>query len=120
MGYKPSLLTFSAVLSLPARVAYDLPAFTTREVPKSVIAGSAEHRAAIAIVALVTEKAVGVAQLGSARCLHVFGPLISHSKVTLSGDPADQTIRVFYKNLINGIFVSLNSLHLVTGVYRPG
>lgn len=61
MGCILSPLTFSAVQSLPARVAYDLPTLTTREVPKSIIAGSAENRAAIAIVVLIAEKAVGVA-----------------------------------------------------------
>lgn len=98
MGCVLSPLTFSAVLSLPARVAYDLPTFATRKVSKSVVAGSTEHRAAVAIVVLITQEAVGVAQLGSARCLHVFGPLLSHGKMTLSGDPADQPIWVVYKN----------------------
>lgn len=113
MGYVLSPLTFSAVLSLPARVAYDLPTFATRKVSESVVAGSAENRAAVAVVVLVTQEAVGVAQLGSAGCLHVFGPLLSHSKMTLSGDPADQTIGVVYK--INVVFVSFNNLQLVAG-----
>lgn len=91
-------LTFSAVLSLPARVAYDLPALATGEVPKSIISGPAEDRAAVAVVVLITQKAVGVTQLSSASCLHILGPLFSHSEVALSGDPADQTLRVVCKS----------------------
>lgn len=91
-------LTFCAVLSLPARVAYDLPTLAARKVSESVVAGSAENRAAVAIVVLVAQEAVGVAQLGSAGCLHVFRPLVSHSKMALGGDPADQTIRVVCKD----------------------
>lgn len=59
---------------------------------ESVVAGSAENRAAFAVVVLVTQEPVGVAQLGSAGRLHVFGPLLPHGKMALSGDPADQTI----------------------------
>ena len=46
---------------------------------------------------LVTQEAVGVAQLGSAGRLHVLGPLLSHGEVALGGDPADQTLRVVWK-----------------------
>lgn len=91
-------LTLRAVLSLPARVADDLPALAARKVSESVVAGPAEYRAAVAVVVLVTQEAVGVAQLGPVGRLHVFGPLVSHSKVALSGDPADQTIGVVCKN----------------------
>lgn len=98
MGRVLRPLTFSAVLSLPARVADDLPAFAARKVSEGVVAGSAENRAALAVVVLVAQEAVGVAQLGPAGRLHVFGPLVSHSKVALSGDPADQTIGVVYQN----------------------
>lgn len=81
-------------MSLPARVAYDLPALAAGEVPKSIISWPAEDRAAVAVVVLVTQEAVGVTQLSSARCLDVLGPLFSNSEVTLSGDPADQTLWV--------------------------
>lgn len=89
-----SKLTLSAVLSLPARVAYDLPALAAGEVPKSIVPGPAEDRAAVTVVVLVAQEAVGVTQLSPAGCLHVLGPLLSHSEVTLGGDPADQTLRV--------------------------
>lgn len=91
-------LTFSTILPLPARVAYDLPSLATGEVSKSIIPGPTEDRATFSIVVLITQEAVGVTQFSSARCLHVFGPLISNSKVTLRGDPADQTIWVVCKN----------------------
>lgn len=91
-------LTFSAVLSLPARVAYDLPTLAAGEVSKSIISGPAEDGAALPIVMFIAEEAVGVTQLSSAACLHVLGPLFSHSKVTLSGDPTDQTLWVVCKS----------------------
>lgn len=95
---KNNQLTFSTILSLPAGVAYDLPSFATGEVSKSIVPGPTEDRAAFSIVVFITQEAVGVTQFSSARCLHVFGPLISNSKVTLCGDPADQTIWVVCKN----------------------
>lgn len=95
---KENPLTLSAVLPLPARVAYDLPALATGEVPESVVSGPAEDRAAVAIVVLIAQEAVGVTQFSSASCLQVLGPLVSHGKVALSGDPADQTLRVVCKS----------------------
>lgn len=53
-------LTFSAVLSLPARVAYDLSTLATGKVPKGIISWPTEDRAAFAVVVLITQEAVGV------------------------------------------------------------
>lgn len=61
---------------------------------ESVVSGPAEDGAAVAVVVLVAQEAVGVTQLSSAGGLHVFGPLFSHGEVALGGDPADQTLRV--------------------------
>lgn len=66
-------------MSLPARIAYDLPTLAAGEVSKSVVSGPAEDRAALPVVVLITKEAVGVTQLSSAGCLHVLGPLFSHS-----------------------------------------
>lgn len=87
-------LTFSAVLALPARVAYDLSSLAAGEMSKSIISGPAKDWAAVAVVVLITEEAVGVAQLCLSSCLHVLGPFFSHIEVALSGDPANQTLRV--------------------------
>lgn len=87
-------LTLGAVLSLPARVADDLAALAAGEVAEGVVARPAEDGAAVAVVVLVAQEAVGVAQLGAAAGLHVLGPLVSHCEVALGGDPADQTLRV--------------------------
>lgn len=100
--------TFSTILALPARVAYDLPSLSTGEVSKGVVPGSTEDRAAFSVVVLIAQEAVGVTQFGSASCLHVFGPLISNSKVTLRGDPADQTIRDFCKNEFSPVIDVVN------------
>lgn len=91
-------LTFSAVLALPAGVAYDFPALAAGKVPKSIVSRPAEDRAAFAIVVFIAQEAVGVTQLSSGDCLHVLRPLFSHSKVPLSGDPTDQTLRVVCKS----------------------
>lgn len=88
-------LTFSAILALPSRVAYNLSTLATGEVSKSIISGPAEDRAAVAIVVLITQEAIGVTQLGPVSCLHVFEPFFSNAEVALSGDPADQTLRIF-------------------------
>lgn len=85
-------------MTLPARVAYDLPTLAAGEVPKGIVSGPAEDRAAVAVVVLIAQEAVGVTQLSSAGCLHVLGPLFSHSEVTLSGDPTDQTLWVVCKS----------------------
>lgn len=98
LDQKANTLTFSAVLSFPARVAYDFSTLSTGKVPKSIISGPAEDGAAITIVMLITEEAVRVTQLGPAARLHVLEPLLSNSEVTLSRDPADQTIWVVCKN----------------------
>lgn len=85
-------------MSLPARVAYDLPALAAGEVAKSIVSGPAKDRAAVAIVVLITQEAIGVTQLSSAACLHILVPFFSHSEVTLSGDPTDQTLWVVCKS----------------------
>jgi len=85
-------------MSLPARVAYDLPAIAAGEVPEGIVSGPAEDRAAVAVVVLVAQEAVGVTQLGSAGGLQILEPLVSHGEVTLGGDPADQTLRVVCKS----------------------
>lgn len=59
----PNPLTFSAVLSLPARVAYDLSALATGEVSKCVVSGSTEDGATLAVVVLITQEAIRVTQL---------------------------------------------------------
>lgn len=91
-------LTFSAVLSLPARVAYDFSALAAGKVSEGIISGSTEDRAAVTVVVLVTQEAVGVTQLCPASRLHVLGPFFSHSQVTLSGDPTDQTLWIVWKS----------------------
>lgn len=68
--------------------------------PEGVVPGTAEDGAAITVVVLVAQEAVGVTQLCSAGRLHVLGPLFSHGEVTLSGDPADQTLRVVCKKSV--------------------
>lgn len=81
-------------MSLPAGVAYDLSTLAASEVSESIISRAAENRAAFAVVVLITQEAVGVSQLSLASCLHITEPLFSHTEVTLSGDPADQTLWV--------------------------
>lgn len=96
---------FSAVLSLPARVADDLPTLAAGKVAESIIPGPAEDGAAITVVVLITQEAVGVSQLSSPGCLHILEPLFSHGEVTLGGDPADQTLRVVCCQVVQGVSV---------------
>jgi len=90
-------LTFSAVLSLPAGDADDLAALAAGEVAEGVVAGPAEHGAALAVVVLVTHEAVRVAQLSAAGALLVADPLVAHGQVTLRGDAANQALWVIWK-----------------------
>ncbi len=57
------ILTFCAVVSFPSGVADDFSALSAGEVAKSVVAGAAEDRAALAIVMLITAESVRVLQL---------------------------------------------------------
>lgn len=66
--------------------------------PESIVSGPTEDGAAIAVVVLVTQEAIGVTQFSSPGRLYVLVPLFSHSEVTLNCDPADQTLRVVCKS----------------------
>lgn len=60
-----------------------------------IISGPAEHRASLAVVVLVTHKAVGVLELGSTRAVQVLGPVLAHSQVPLCGHGTDDALWVF-------------------------
>lgn len=60
-----------------------------------VVPGPAEHGASLAIVVLITHKAVGVLELSSTHAVQVLGPVLAHSQVPLGGHGADDALWVF-------------------------
>lgn len=94
---------FCAVLALPAGIADDFSTFSTGEMTECIISGPAEHRASLAIVVLITHKAVGVLELGSTYAVQVLGPVLTHSQVPLCGHGTDDALWVFCCQILFGI-----------------
>lgn len=84
-------------MAFPPGVTDNLSALSTGEVAEGIVSWAAEDRAAIAIVVLITDKAVGVLQLGSSSSMQVLRPVISHRQMSLRGHCADNTVWVFYR-----------------------
>lgn len=61
---------------------------------EGVIARTAEHRASLSIVMLVTHESVGILQLCPSACLQVLEPLLPNRQVSLGGHTADQALGV--------------------------
>lgn len=93
-GDRRWILTLSAVLAFPARVADFLATLSAGEVTKGIIPGAAEDRATFSVVVLVTHKAIGVLEVSAAAAVQVLGPLLTHCQVSLGGQAADEALRV--------------------------
>lgn len=106
------LLTFCAVLALPPCVADDFSTFSAGEVTECVVPGPAEHGASLAIVVLITHKAVGVLELGSTHAVQVLGPVLAHSQVPLGGHGADDALWVFYIEDARSSVMPFNSIQM--------
>lgn len=89
------LLTLSAVLAFPARVAHFLATLSASEVTKGIITGAAEDRAAFSVVVLIAHEAIGVLEVSAATAVQVLGPLFTHRQVPLRGQAADEALGVF-------------------------
>lgn len=62
---------------------------------KGIVAGAAEDRAAVSVVVLIANKAIGVLEVSAATAVQVLGPLFTHCQVPLGGQAADEALRIF-------------------------
>lgn len=82
-------------MALPPGIADDFSTFSTGEMTECIISGPAEYRASLAVVVLVTHKAVGVLELGSTHAVQVLRPVLAHSQVPLCGHGTNDALWVF-------------------------
>lgn len=85
-------LTLGAVLAGPAGQAGQAAIRLADVVPKTVVAALAEAGAALSIVVLAADHAVGVAQLGQRAALHILRPDLAHRQRPLDGHLADEPL----------------------------
>lgn len=85
-------LTLGAVLAGPARQAGQAAIHLADIVPKAVVAALAEAGAALSVVVLAADHAVGVAQLGQQAALHILRPDLTHRQRPLDGHLADEPL----------------------------
>lgn len=86
------MLTFFAVVALPPRQAGELPVAVAGVVAEAVVPGRALFGAALSVVALVADEAVGICELGLLGRQRVLGPVGPHSQLAPGGKEADQQI----------------------------
>ena len=90
-------LTFSAVLPLPAWIADLLPTLSTREVPKGIVPGATEDRAAFPVVVLIAHKTVGILEVSASTAVQVLGPFFPNRQMPLGSQAANETLWVLCK-----------------------
>lgn len=88
----PRTLTVGAVLASPAGQAGQAPVRRAHVVPEAVVAALAEAGAALAVVVLAADHAVGVAQLGQRALMHVLRPVLTHRQRPLDRYLADEPL----------------------------
>ena len=91
------MLTFFTVFALPPWHAGQLSVAGARVVAEAVVPGHALLGAALPVVVLLADEAVGVSQLRlppGLGVLGVLGPLAAHPQLSLDGEEADQHVRV--------------------------
>lgn len=81
----PGLLTFFAVFAFPARQAGQLPVAVAGVVAEAVVPGRALLGAALSVVALVADEAVGISELRLLRRQCVLGPVGPNSQLAPDG-----------------------------------
>lgn len=90
-------LTFTTVFSFPPIQAHPVAVGVARVVAEGVVPGPTVVGAAVAVIVLITDDVIGVAQLAVLSLAHILGRILSDGQRSLGGQTTDEVVLVLCK-----------------------